>query len=148
MGDCSDDVCPSRCACANDKCSSEIDACLADATCAKGQACAKACACGDTACSLKCVAANPSAKAAPVGKCIQDNCESLKGVDCSDDVCPSRCACANDKCSSEIDACLADATCAKGQACAKACACGDTACSLKCVAANPSAKAAPVGKCI
>merc|ERR1711937_1108252 len=96
----------------------------------------------------KCVAANPSAKAAPVGKCIQDNCESLKGVDCSDDVCPSRCACANDKCSSEIDACLADATCAKGQACAKACACGDTACSLKCVAANPSAKAAPVGKCI
>ena len=51
-------------------------------------------------------------KTAPVGKCIQDNCESLKGVDCSDDVCPSRCVCANDKCGSEIDACLADATCA------------------------------------
>merc|ERR1711976_467318 len=56
--------------------------CLADASCATGQACAKSCACGDDACSLKCVAQNPSPKAVPVANCIQSNCEpQLKDVD-------------------------------------------------------------------
>merc|ERR1712151_1189687 len=74
--DCSDDACQARCECAKTNCASEIADCLVDASCATGQACAKSCACGDDACSLKCVAQNPSPKAVPVGNCIKSNCES------------------------------------------------------------------------
>merc|ERR1712043_87248 len=65
-------------------------------------------------------------------------------VDCSTAVCKTDCECANDKCASQIDTCLADATCAQGQDCAFACACGDDACALKCAKDSPSAKALPV----
>merc|ERR1719350_257492 len=149
--DCSKSACQTECKCALDKCGSQIDACLADATCAKGQDCALQCACGDKVCQLKCAAQNPSAKALPVATCITKNCaSSLKAdaVDCSKSACPKDCECALNKCGSQIDACLADATCAKGQDCALACACGDKVCQLKCAAQNPSAKALPVATCI
>merc|ERR1712025_1182179 len=144
--DCSTAACPDQCECSLSKCGSEIDACLADATCAQGQARALACPCSDTACSLKCAAANPSTKALPVANCINSNCASVaaSAVDCSTAACPDQCECSLSKCASEIDSCLADATCAQGQACALACPCSDTACSLKCAAANPSTKALPV----
>merc|ERR1711982_46543 len=98
----------------------------------------------------KCAAANPSSKALPVATCVNSKCASLEAaaVDCSGSACPSACACANDKCGDVIDACLADSACAAGQTCAFACACGDTACTLKCAAANPSSKALPVANCI
>merc|ERR1711862_1004663 len=117
---------------------------------AQGQACALQCACGDTSCNLKCAAATPSPKALPVATCINSNCAGLKsaGVDCSASACPSQCECSLDKCADSINTCLADATCAKGQACALACPCSDTACSLKCAAATPSPKALPVATCI
>merc|ERR1711907_119735 len=72
--DCTTAACPDQCTCSLDKCGSEIDTCLADDTCAKGQACAMACPCSDTACSLKCAAANPSTKALPVANCLNNNC--------------------------------------------------------------------------
>merc|ERR550537_433238 len=133
-----------------DKCADSINTCLADATCAKGQACALGCACSDTACNLKCAAATPSPKALPVATCINSNCAGLKseGVDCSKSACPSQCECSLDKCADSINTCLADAQCAQGQACALTCACGDTACNLKCAAATPSPKALPVATCI
>merc|ERR1712242_425045 len=116
-----------------------------------GQACALACACSDTACTLKCAAANPSAKALPVATCLNKNCASevaATAVDCSTAACPDQCQCGLDKCSDVINTCLADDACAAGQSCALACACSDTACTLKCAAANPSAKALPVASCL
>lgn len=74
--------------------------------------------------------------------------ENVEGVDCSKAKCPSECACALDKCADVVNACLADATCKKGQDCALACPCHDQVCSMKCVAANPSTKALPVATCI
>merc|ERR1712232_957942 len=64
--------------------------------------------------------------------------------DCTQATCQSQCECSLDKCATEIDACLADATCAKSQDCAFACACSDNACLLKCAALSPSLKALPV----
>merc|ERR1711976_999600 len=72
--DCTTAACPDQCECGLDKCASEISSCLADANCASGQACAMACPCSDTACSLKCAAANPSTKALPVANCLNNNC--------------------------------------------------------------------------
>merc|ERR1712154_154666 len=99
----------------------------------------------------KCAAANPSAKALPVATCLNKNCASefqAADVDCTTAACPDQCECGLDKCADVINTCLADATCAQGQACALACPCSDTACSLKCAAANPSAKALPVATCL
>merc|ERR1719414_968758 len=155
--DCSKAACQKECTCSLSKCADSINTCLADATCAKGQGCALGCACGDTACALKCAAANPSPKAVPVAQCITKNCASedvsairgfTGGVDCSKSACEKECKCSLDKCADSINTCLADATCAKGQGCALACPCSDTACSLKCAAENPSSKALPVATCI
>merc|ERR1712025_777124 len=123
--DCSTAACPDQCQCGLDKCADVIDTCLADATCAQGQACALACPCSDTAFSLKCAAANPSTKALPVATCLNSNCASnfKADVDCTTAACPDQCQCGLDKCADVIDTCLADATCAQGQACALACAC-------------------------
>merc|ERR1712176_409529 len=89
-------------------------------------------------------------KALPVATCINSNCAgtSLTAVDCTKSACPSQCECTLDKCADSVNTCLADAECAKGQACALTCACGDTACNLKCAAATPSPKALPVATCI
>merc|ERR1711920_1107853 len=119
--DCSTAACPDQCECSLSKCAAQIDTCLADATCAQGQACALACPCSDTACELKCAAANPSAKALPVATCLNSNCASklqASDVDCTTAACPDQCQCGLDKCAAQIDTCLADATCAQGQACA------------------------------
>lgn len=78
--DCSTAACPGQCECGLDKCASAIDTCLADAKCASGQACAMACPCSDTACSLKCAAANPSTKALPVATCLNNNCATADQV--------------------------------------------------------------------
>merc|ERR1712032_842722 len=89
--DCTTAACPDQCECGLDKCADAINICLADATCAQGQACALACPCSDTACSLKCAAANPSAKALPVATCINANCASslrVVDVDCTTAACP------------------------------------------------------------
>lgn len=149
--DCSTAACPDQCECTLDKCADAVNTCLADATCAAGQSCAFACACGDTACGLKCAAANPSSKALPVATCITNNCASevnVKAVDCSTAACPDQCECTLDKCADAVNNCLADATCAAAQSCAFACACGDSACGLKCAAASPSTLALPVYNCI
>merc|ERR1712193_372792 len=57
-----------------------------------------------------------------------------QGVDCSGAACPSICGCANDKCASQVSACLADSACASAQDCVLACGCGDTACAAACAA--------------
>merc|ERR1711937_482459 len=148
--DCTQATCQSQCECSLDKCATEIDACLADATCAKSQDCAFSCACSDNACLLKCAASSPSLKALPVAKCINANCGSTelstKAVDCTKATCQDQCECSLDKCASEIDACLAVDNCASAQDCALGCACSDNACILKCAASSPSLKALPVAK--
>merc|ERR1712050_534000 len=78
--DCSKAACQTECKCALDKCADNINTCLADETCAKGQSCALACPCGDKACALKCAVANPSAKALPVAQCIETNCPSATEI--------------------------------------------------------------------
>merc|ERR1712048_903109 len=65
-------------------------------------------------------------------------------VDCSKATCQSECECSLKQCTDPINACLADATCAKGQDCALSCACGDTACSLNCATQAGSPLALPV----
>merc|ERR1719265_450246 len=69
----------------------------------------------------------------------------FEGVDCSGAACPSICGCANDKCASAVDACLADSSCASAQSCVLACACGDTACAAACAASAGSAATAVLG---
>jgi len=75
--DCTTAACPDQCQCGLDKCGDAINSCLADSTCAASQECALACACSDTACTLKCAASSPSAKALPVASCLNSNCASV-----------------------------------------------------------------------
>merc|ERR1712048_154595 len=296
--DCSKATCQEECECSLKSCADPINACLADATCAKGQSCALGCACGDTACSLNCATQAGSPLALPVATCINSKCASLESssgtlaitfsdcgdasthgkcqdiepkslvlgqetditgtgtvdedvsggnfemklnaagiisedwkgdickpasfdvkalgikvgtvawkgmacpiatgaasvplsvtlssalpaaiststlaltakdtsgadllcvnidlkkqveasaVDCSKATCQSECECSLKQCTDPINACLADATCAKGQDCALSCACGDTACSLNCATQAGSPLALPVATCI
>jgi len=74
--------------------------------------------------------------------------DTAPGVDCTKAACQSQCECSLKSCSDPINACLADATCAKGQACAQACACSDTACMLNCATQAGSPLALPVATCI
>merc|ERR1712107_939168 len=74
--DCSTSACPDSCACSLDQCATEINACLADDTCAAAQSCALACPCNDDACVLKCAASSPSIKALPAANCINSKCSS------------------------------------------------------------------------
>merc|ERR1712003_315801 len=130
------------------------DACLAVDACAASQDCAFACACGDGACLLKCAAQSPSLKALTLAKCITGNCDAAVAVeatdrpDCSAAACEANCLCSYDKCSDEVDACLAVDACAASQDCAFACPCGDGSCLLKCAAKSPSLKALTLAKCI
>jgi len=74
--------------------------------------------------------------------------KEVTGVDCSGATCASVCSCANDKCSSEVDACLADSACASAQTCVLACSCGDTACAASCAASSGSSLANNVITCL
>merc|ERR1719191_1594814 len=74
--DCSKATCEKNCKCTNDKCASQVAACLGDSACAGSQDCALGCACGDDACILKCAASSPSAKALPLATCIKSNCNA------------------------------------------------------------------------
>jgi len=84
--------------------------------------------------------------------CMKLNVDTPKqlqsGVDCSTAACKDQCECSNDKCATELETCLSDATCAKAQDCALACPCSDNACIVKCAAASPSVKALPAAQCI
>merc|ERR1712048_1280071 len=82
--------------------------------------------------------------------CINSKCSSVEetAVDCSKATCQEECECSLKSCADPINACLADATCAKGQSCALGCACGDTACSLNCATQAGSPLALPVATCI
>merc|ERR1711976_781876 len=93
--DCKTATCESACTCSLQQCGSQIDACLADAACAKGQACALGCACGDTSCSLNCATQAGSPLALPVAECINSKCSSVEetAVDCSKATCQSECEC-------------------------------------------------------
>merc|ERR1712048_1523234 len=121
--DCSKATCQEECECSLKQCADPINACLADATCAKGQTCALGCACGDTACSLNCATQAGSPLALPVATCINSKCSSVEetAVDCSKATCQEECECSLKSCADPINACLADATCAKGQTCALGC---------------------------
>merc|ERR1712048_1284719 len=139
--------------CSVKACADPINACLANATCSKGQQCALGCACGDTACSLNCATQAGSPLALPVATCVNSKCSSsddavLEAVDCTKATCQSECECSLKECADPINACLADATCAKGQSCALGCACGDTACGLNCATQAGSPLALPVATCV
>merc|ERR1711879_460419 len=109
----------------------------ADATCAQGQACVDTCACGDKACLTSCAVQHTSTKALAVLTCATAHCQLETGAvsampDCSTTACPTTCKCIESNCESAITDCLADATCAQGQACVDTCACGDKACLTSC----------------
>merc|ERR1712028_145467 len=152
--DCSASACPAACTCSLDKCASQVDACLADSTCAAAEDCVLKCACGDAFCLAACISANPSPLAAAAATCINTNCngESIQsdfsGIDCSASACPAACTCSLDKCSSQVDACLADSTCVSAEDCVLKCACGDAFCLAGCVSANPSPLATAAATCI
>merc|ERR1712146_651814 len=119
-------TCSQVCECANDKCSSQVDACLADSACASAQSCVLQWACGDVACAATCAATSGSSLANDVITCLSSSCttqEETTAVDCSGATCAQVCECANDKCSSQVDACLADSACASAQSCVLQCAC-------------------------
>merc|ERR1712048_90517 len=111
-----------------------------------------ACACGDGKCLLACAAKSPSLKALTLAKCITSNCDAAEQVqdrpDCSAAACEANCECSYQKCSDEVDACLAVDACAASQDCAFACACGDGKCLLACAAKSPSLKALTLAMCI
>merc|ERR1712187_958200 len=100
--DCSKATCQSECECSLNSCADQINACLADATCSKGQDCALGCACGDTACSLNCATQAGSPLALPVATCINSKCSSLEAtsVDCKTATCESACTCSLQQCGS------------------------------------------------
>merc|ERR1711976_576933 len=74
--DCSSAACPAVCDCASAQCSSQVSACLADATCSSAQACVLSCSCGDVACPAGCAQASGSALANDVLGCITASCSS------------------------------------------------------------------------
>merc|ERR1711920_1178877 len=140
LPDCSTTACPNTCQCAESKCATEIEACLADASCAKSQGCVDQCACGSLTCIAACATANPTAKGLATLKCLKSSCPSAAfdnatGAmeialavaaprdlpDCSTTACPNTCQCAESKFAIEIEACLADASCAKSQSCVDQC---------------------------
>merc|ERR1712000_725731 len=100
-------------------------------------------------CAAQCAAASGSSLATSVLQCISADCSSgSEQADCTGAACPAICSCAYSKCSSEVNACLADSACASGQACVMGCACGDTACAAQCAAASGSSLATSVLQCI
>merc|ERR1712187_26621 len=130
--DCSAAACEANCECSYQKCSDEVDACLAVDACAASQDCAFACACGDGKCLLACAAKSPSLKALTLAKCITSNCDAAEQVqdrpDCSAAACEANCEGSYQKCSDVVDACLAVDAGAASQDCSGACACGDGKC--------------------
>merc|ERR1712072_517354 len=56
------------------KCSSQVDACLADSTCSALQTCIFGCKCGDVACAATCVGSN--ALGGAVLSCLSSSCTS------------------------------------------------------------------------
>merc|ERR1712028_181111 len=74
LPDCSATACPSKCQCAEAKCTKQINNCLGDASCAKGKSCIDKCACGDTACVLACAKSIRSFKALPLAACLEKQC--------------------------------------------------------------------------
>merc|ERR1711907_123761 len=152
LPDCSKTACPSKCHCAEQKCTKQITDCLSDASCAAGQSCIDKCACGDRACLLSCAKSIKSVKALPLAMCLETQCKAEESVgalpDCSKTACPSKCQCAEQKCTKQITDCLSDASCAAGQSCIDKCACGDRACLLGCAKSIKSAKAFPLAVCL
>merc|ERR1740123_1060357 len=156
MPDCGQTACPRVCECTEKSCASEINACLADTACAGSQDCAFKCGCGDIGCLTKCAWQHPSPKAFPLVTCLARNCkaaieEAPKAramPDCSKTACPSTCQCAETSCAAQIDACLADSTCAAGQGCVDQCKCGDMGCLTSCAWKHASPKAFPLLTCL
>merc|ERR1711977_499112 len=88
LPDCSKTACPSKCKCAEKKCTKQITDCLSDASCAAGQTCIDKCACGDKACLLGCAKGIKSSKALPLAMCLETKCGAVDAVstdmpDCS-----------------------------------------------------------------
>lgn len=152
--DCSAANCPETCSCSLSNCQAEVDACMGDADCAKEQDCAFQCPCGDKECALKCVGDTASPFAAPLFECVHSKCStdllsaSAPAVDCGQAACQDVCTCSMDKCSSKVEACLAEADCSGAQTCALGCACGDEACLLACMQKTNSPLGTEVAECI
>merc|ERR1719464_2464207 len=117
------------------KCSSQVDECLADSTCAGGKACVEGCECGDMTCLLECATKHVSDKGDKLSSCVNHNCQPPPGPtppSCAKVGCPTACECTMAKCNSQVDECLADSTCAVGRACVEGCKCGNMTCLLDC----------------
>merc|ERR1712066_526755 len=107
---------------------------------------------GSNSCLAACAVKHPSTKGASVLACVEKNCasevEATALPDCSKTGCPAKCQCGESKCADEINACLADASCAAGQDCVDACPCGSNSCLAACAVKHPSTKGASVLACV
>jgi len=152
--DCDTASCPETCACSLSQCKAAVNDCLNDAECAKQHDCAFKCGCGDEECLLQCVESSESPFAASLLECVKGNCKTdfrnanIGSVDCEAASCKEACQCSMDKCASSVNACLADADCAKVQDCAMGCSCGDDECLLACAKETTSPLGISVAECI
>jgi hypothetical protein len=77
--DCDSASCPAVCQCALSQCSSQVETCLGDPTCATAQDCVLGCACGDVGCAAACAATAGSA-ALDVLTCLTNSCSGMASV--------------------------------------------------------------------
>lgn len=150
-------ACRAKCECAEQHCAAEVSACSSDESCSVAEDCANQCQCGDKHCLAACTSERPSAVEVATTQCLRAHCPSLvltslsKVGDlpaCNKTACVSKCQCGERHCATEIEACLADATCSSSQACVEACPCGSNVCLAKCAVAYPSAAGLSVLTCL
>merc|ERR1712072_897562 len=76
LPDCSAAKCETACTCMESTCTSEAQACLADATCASVQTCMSQCACGDAFCLMSCFMGHRSSALTDLAQCARKNCHA------------------------------------------------------------------------
>merc|ERR1711963_654756 len=103
---------------------------------------------------MGCALKHPTFKVMPLLSCTKSNCWSNEPMmnqtlpvvtkatppDCSKMACPKVCQCTEDKCSSQVETCLGDSTCASLQSCVQQCNCGDHMCTMGCALKHPTTK--------
>lgn len=80
LPDCSKKSCPSKCECAEAKCASQLQDCLNDYICTRGEDCANLCPCDDLACLAVCAGIHSSLTTWALYTCASDTCSNTASV--------------------------------------------------------------------
>lgn len=80
LPDCSTKRCPSKCACAEQKCKTQLQNCMNDYICRGAEDCANACSCNDLICLAVCTSLSPSVTTYALLTCATDACSSAASV--------------------------------------------------------------------